>query len=67
MTDNKPGWKPEDEEALKALIRETVTAAGPLPPGVIPSKVKERLKGRATGDLDIDAYIKEILAETKRR
>jgi len=66
MNDNND-WKPDDEDALKALIRATVMAAGPIPPDAIPSKVKQRLKGRATGDLDIDAYIKEILAETKRR
>lgn len=65
MTENN-GWKPDDEEALKALIRATVMAAGPIPPDAIPSKVKQRLKGRATGDLDIDAYIKEILAETQK-
>jgi len=56
-------WKP-DEEALKALIRKTIDAAGPIAPGALPSKIKERLKGRAAGDLDIDAYIKEVLAET---
>ena len=66
MADKKSDWKPDDEEALKALIRDTIKAAGPLPPDAFPSRVKERLKGRATGDLDVEAYIKEILAETKK-
>jgi len=65
MTDKKSTWKPEDEEALKALIRETIKAAGPAAPGALPSKIKARIKGRATGDLDVDAYIREVLAETK--
>ncbi len=65
MTDKKSTWKPDDEEALKALIRETLLAAGPLDPNTLPHKVKERLRGHATGELDVDAYIKEVLAETK--
>ena len=66
MTDKKP-WKPEgEEETLKALIRATIESAGPIAPDAIPSKVKERIKGRATGDLDVDAYIKQVLAETKK-
>jgi hypothetical protein len=67
MADKKSDWKPDDEEALKALIRETLIAAGPVDPGVIPHRVKERLRGHATGDLDIDAYIKEVLAETAKK
>ena len=64
MADKKSTWKP-DEAALKALIRETLLAAGPLDPNALPHKVKERLRGHATGELDVDAYIKEVLAETK--
>ncbi|GJL95517.1 MAG: hypothetical protein DHS20C05_19220 [Hyphococcus sp.] len=68
MADKKSDWKPEgEEEALKALIRATVTAAGPIDPGAIPHKVKERIKGRASGDLDVDAYIKQVMAEMAKR
>ena len=67
MTGKKSDWKPDDEETLKGLIRETLLAAGPGDPGALPHKVKERLRGRATGDLDVDAYIKQVLAETKKR
>jgi hypothetical protein len=67
MSDKKSDWTPEfDEDALKALIRATVMNAGPIDPSTLPSKVRERIKGRATGDLDIDAYIKQVLRETKR-
>jgi len=62
---SKPTWKP-DNEALKALIRKTIDAAGPIAPDALPSKIKERLKGQATGDLDVDAYIKEVMAETRK-
>ncbi len=55
------------EEALKRLIRDTVSSVGAIAPDDIPHKVKERLRGQATGDLDIDAYIKEALKSRKKR
>lgn len=56
------------EEALKALIRETVASAGAIAPDEIPHKVKERIRGQATGDLDVDAYIREAMkARAKRK
>ncbi len=65
MTDKKPDWAPDDEETLKLLIRETILAADVRDPSALPHKIKERLRGRVTGDLDVDAYIKEVLAEKK--
>ena len=67
MTDKPSDWKPDDDEALKALIRKTIKSAGAIDPAAIPSKVKARLKGQATGDLDVDAYIAEALAEAKKK
>ncbi len=55
------------EEALRKLIRDTVNAAGAVAPDEIPHKVKERLKGQATGDLDVDAYVKEVLKARQKR
>ena len=49
------------EEALKKLIRDTVDSIGAIAPDDIPHKVKERIRGQATGELDIDAYIREML------
>lgn len=66
MNDKPSDWKPDDEEALKALIRKTIQSAGKIDPAAIPSKVKERLRGQATGALDVEAYIAEALAETKK-
>lgn len=66
MTDKKSDWEPAlDEDALKELIRATIASAGPTDPSALPSRIRERIKGRATGDLDIDAYVKQVLRETK--
>lgn len=54
------------EEALMKLIRETVASAGAIAPDELPHLVKERIKGQAAGDLDVDAYIKEAIRARKR-
>ena len=60
-------WRPElDEDALKELIRKTMIEAGGVAPGDLPSKIRERIKGRAVGELDIEAYIKQIQRELKK-
>jgi len=53
----------DKERAVKALIRQTVASAGGLAPDQIPHRVKERLKGQATGDIDVDALIREALKD----
>jgi hypothetical protein len=60
-------WSPDKNEALKRLIRDTIKAAGSSDPAHIPHRVKERLKGQATGDLDVDAYVAQLLKERDRR
>ena len=55
----KSNWKPDREAALKSLIRATIKAAGPIDAAAIPHLVKERLKGQATGDLDVEANQKK--------
>ncbi len=55
------------EEALKKLIRDTVASAGALAPDEIPHRVKSRLKGQATGDLDVDACIAEAMKARRGR
>lgn len=57
--------KAERETALKALIRATIAGAGSLAPDAIPHRIKEQLKGQATGDVDIDRLIRDALAEQK--
>ena len=67
MTDKKPTWKPDDEEGLKALIRATIKSAGSVDPALLPSKVRDQIKARIKGDIDIDAYVKRVLAEEQNR
>jgi hypothetical protein len=63
----RPDWSAEKEEATKKLVRDAIRAVGADDPATIPHRVKERLKGQATGALDVDAYVKEVLAERKKR
>lgn len=55
------------EDALKKLIRDTVASAGAVAPDDIPHIVKDRIRGQATGDLDVDAYIRETMKARKKR
>lgn len=66
MTDRKSHWSPDKEEAVKRLIRQTIESAGNVDPATLPHRVKQRLKDQATGDLDVDAYIRELLRERRR-
>ena len=67
MTDKRSAWKPDDEEGLKDLIRATIKSAGSLDPALLPSKVREQIKGRVSGEVDIDAYVKKVLAEERKK
>ncbi|WP_425407841.1 hypothetical protein [Hyphococcus sp.] len=66
MADEKK-WTPQDADAIRALIRATVMNAGPIDPSIVPSKVRERIEGRVTGDVDIDAYIQQVLEEQNKK
>lgn len=55
------------EDALKKLIRDTVASAGAVAPDDIPHIVKDRIRGQARGDLDVDAYISETMKARKKR
>jgi len=59
----KSSWKPDTDEALKVLIRQTIDAAGPMEAGTLPHRLKERLKSQIDGTVDLDAMIKEVLKE----
>ncbi len=63
----KKSWTPDKEEAAKKIIRETIDAAGTQDPASIPHRVKERLRGQATGDLDVDDYIRRVVAEQRNK
>ncbi len=65
MAKNAIGDKTK-EEALKKLIRETVASAGAIAPDDLPHKVKERIRGQATGELDVDAYINDAIKAQRK-
>ena len=63
MSADESQWSPDTDEALKALINATIKSAGPIAPDAIPSVVKNAIRGQATGDLDVDAYIAKAIKE----
>lgn len=65
MTD-ETAWTAAKEDALKALIRQTIRDMGETDPSVLPHRVKERLKSRVSGALDIEAYVRQVLAEQQK-
>ncbi|MEZ5895253.1 MAG: hypothetical protein R3C40_04900 [Parvularculaceae bacterium] len=60
-------WKPDKDAALKALIRETINAAGSLDPAALPHHIRARLKDQVKGDVDLDRLIDEALKERASR
>ena len=66
MSEDKDAWAQHREDALKALIRATIQDAGDLPPDAIPHRVKEAIREYAVGDLDVDAYVRALIAETRK-
>lgn len=74
MTDEKDdqaqgGAKGRDQdpaEAIKAIIRATVSAAGEPDPETLPHLVRQQLEGHASGDIDVDAYVEKVLAEMRQ-
>ena len=52
-------------EALKALIRQTIDAAGREEPGLPPSRLNARLKAQVGGDADLDALIAQVMKERR--
>jgi len=67
MTEKKPQWKPDDEEGLKDLIRATIKSAGANDPAQLPSRLREQIKARVSGNVDVDAYIATVIAESKKK
>ena len=58
-------WKPDREEALKSLIRQTIKSAGDISPADLPHAIKARLKDQAGEGADLDRLIKDILKEQR--
>ncbi|MCQ8184326.1 hypothetical protein [Parvularcula maris] len=67
MADQENPSAPQlDKAALRRIIEATVSAAGEPDPSVLPHMIRQRLEGQATGDLDVDAYIEEVMRDIKR-
>lgn len=53
-------------EAIRAIIRATVSAAGEPDPETLPHLVRQRLEGQVGSDVDVDAYVEEVMAELRK-
>lgn len=58
---------PEDDRALKKLVRETAKAAGADDRTAPAHRVRQRLADQASGALGVDDYVKRQRAEQKKR
>lgn len=63
---NEKQWKPDTEEAIRNIIRATVSASGAIRPEELPHLVRNQLSGQISGESDVDAYIKAVLEKMKR-
>jgi hypothetical protein len=67
MAENdKPDAPQLDKAALRRIIEATVSASGEPDPSVLPHVIRQRLEGQATGNIDVDAYIEEVMRDMKR-
>lgn len=64
MTDKK--WQPDMEETIRYIIRATVSASGAVDPEELPHLVRSRMQGQVSGDVDVDDYVKSVLAKMKK-
>ncbi|MEQ1929644.1 MAG: hypothetical protein ABL957_03810 [Parvularculaceae bacterium] len=58
---------PEDDKALKKLVRETAKAAGADDLTTPHRRTRARLKAQAAGEIDVDEYVKRQKADQKKR
>ena len=56
----------DPKEAIRAIIRATVSASGEPDPATLPHLVRSKLEGHATGDVDVDAYVREVMEEMRK-
>ena len=60
-------FKPENDEALKKLVRETVKAADADDPSVPPHRVRDRVRRQAKGEIGVEEYVRRQQAERKNK
>ena len=68
MTDgtNDRDGDQDPAEAIKAIIRATVSAAGEPDPETLPHLIRQQLEGHVSGDIDVDAYVEKVMAEMRQ-
>lgn len=59
------GEEADPAEAIRNIIRATVSAAGEPDPATLPHLIRSQLEGRVSGDVDIDAYVAQVLGEMR--
>ncbi len=64
---NPTDWTPDRDKAIKALIRETINAAGDIPADKLPHHLRATLKEQIEGNAMLDVYIAEILNEERKK
>lgn len=52
-------------EAIRNIIRATVSASGEPDPETLPHLVRRQLEGQDLSDADVDAYVREVMDEMK--
>jgi hypothetical protein len=57
----------EKDQALKQLIRQTVTSADATRPEDRAEPVKDRARRQARGDLDVEGYVRESDGARKKK
>lgn len=53
-------------EAIRNIIRATVSAAGEPDPATLPHLIRQRLGDHALGEKEVEAYVKEVMAEMRK-
>ena len=65
MTDQSEP-KADAAEAIRNIIRATVSAAGEPDPATLPHLVRQRLGDHAMGEKEVEAYVREVLEEMRK-
>ena len=58
--------KAEAAEAIRNIIRATVSAAGEPDPATLPHLVRQRLGDHALGEKEVNEYVREVMEEMRK-
>ena len=60
-------WKPDTDSAIRALIKNTIGAAGDIPPDQLPHHVRKAVIDQIGNRPDLDQIVADILKEETSR